>query len=652
MAAPQITINPAIYYPHWTSDCSTCKAIWHQIADPESAPELNLGTYEQAFSTTCPNHKLLVQGFIDSIRSRGNDFEEYNNGDLGFPKRIKGHHASILQSISEYGHQWRLILINRKEVSNHPGDGRILHKDLADIETVKQWKQRCLDSHGAECQNPYRVSPARPAWLIDVQNQCIVPGGDSGSYVAVSYTYGQHTQPIITSGDFKILQKPFSLQGTEFSTYVSPIIRHAMHLTSSIDEWYLWADALCVTHHDPEAASEQLAAMGIIYANAVVTIIAADGDSVSGMLGLEGWTFQEHELSRRRILFANKKLHWMCGCNILMAGFPDDQRLSNYIGDYNRRSLTFEEDALPAISGLLSVFSRSFEGGFLYGLPEMFFEHSLGWRRPWWHKKGLRRRVISGRPTKNQFAFSDLPSWSWLGWKGHVALRYQTAVRVRSNRIVVSVEGRHRIEEAFPITEWYTSESISDPPERRRRIKSTWFENRDGFKDFTKPMPSGWSRRDVGTATSSRGEPRPYPDGCGRYVFQHEAISEINGTPVEWYYPFPVNEITTATPPSMPDQTQYLFCDTFQATLLGYQQDIDKSKYPNLLEAKLCDKFGKVVGKLDLVNDESRDELPEAVDTTTEIGLQVDVVAICKLKRYIKKELDLPQITKDLYLVL
>ncbi|CEI67581.1 unnamed protein product [Fusarium venenatum] len=452
-----------------------------------------------------------------------------------------------------------------------------------------------------------------------------------------------------------------------------------MHLTSSIDERYLWADALCVTHHDPEAASEQLAAMGTIYANAVVTIIAADGDSVSGMLGLKG-TSKSRELSQDFIPFGDETLvvppwiepgndssarRWHEGytlyteldefsrdLDILMAGFPDDQRLSNYIGDYNWRSLTFEEDALPAISGLLSVFSRSFEGGFLYGLSEMFFEHSLGWRRPWWHKKGLRCRVISGRPTKNQFAFSGLPSWSWLGWKGYVALRYQTAVRVRSNRIVVFMEGRHRIEEAFPITEWYTSESISDPPERRRRIKSTWFENRDGFKDFTKPMPSGWSRRDVGTATSSRGEPRPYPDGCGRYVFQHEAISEINGTPVEWYYPFPVNEITTATSPSMPDQTQYLFCETFQATLLGYQQDIDKSKYPNLFEAKLCDKFGKVVGKLDLVNYESRDEFPEAVDTTTEIGLQVDVVAICKLKRYIKKELDLPQITKDLYLVL
>jgi hypothetical protein len=532
--------------------------------------------------------------------------------------------------------------------------------------------------------------------------------------VAISYTYGNYTQPNISAEDFTRLQTPFALDSLEFSRYVSPIIRHAIHLTSSIDERYLWADALCVTHHDPEAASEQLAAMGTIYASAIVTIIATDGDSMSGITGLKGtsdsrgisqdvipfgdetlivrwgsrrnnekcqfyfergWTFQEYELSRRKIFLADYKIRWSCACSIwhedstlfseldrkfshdwdiLMAGFPDDRRLSLYVMKYNRRSLTFEEDALAAISGLLSVFSRSFEGGFLYGIPEMFFEHSLGWRHPWWLEEGLRHRVTSGRPAENRFAFSGLPSWSWLGWKGRVSLRYQTAIQIRSHRLEYAFPGecRNQIEEAFPITEWYTSESISDPPERRRRIQSTWYKDRDSLKDFTKPMPFGWSRRDIGTATSSQSDPRPRPDGCEKFVFQHEAISEMDGIPVERYYPFPVNEITASTPPSMPVQTQYLFCETFQATLSGYQQDINKSKYPYHYEAKLCNELGKVVGKLDLVNEESMDQLSQVVDTTTEIGLEVDVVAICKLKRYTKKDSDSPQTTKDLYLIL
>lgn len=47
---------------------------------------------------------------------------------------------------------------------------------------------------------------------------------------------------------------------------------------------YLWADALCVTHHDPKAASEQLRSMGAIYVNAVATIVATDGDLGLGYL--------------------------------------------------------------------------------------------------------------------------------------------------------------------------------------------------------------------------------------------------------------------------------------------------------------------------------------------------------------------------------
>jgi hypothetical protein len=106
--------------------------------------------------------------------------------------------------------------------------------------------------------------------------------------VAISYTYRNHTQPVITSSDFTRLQKPFSLETTDFSHFVSPIVRHAICLTSVIEERYLWADALCITHHDPKAASEQLRSMGAIYANAIVTIVATDGDSESGIPGLKG----------------------------------------------------------------------------------------------------------------------------------------------------------------------------------------------------------------------------------------------------------------------------------------------------------------------------------------------------------------------------
>ncbi|EWZ94176.1 hypothetical protein FOWG_04544 [Fusarium oxysporum f. sp. lycopersici MN25] len=195
---------------------------------------------------------------------------------------------------------------------------------------------------------------------LSTQKQCVVPGHEPVDYVAISYTYGSHTPPVITSTAFKGLKKPFALATPEFSGFVSPIIRHAMYLTSAIDERYLWADALCVTHHDPKAASEQLRSMGAIYVNTVATIIATDGDTRSGVPGLKGIsnlrglsqnvipfgderlilrntsfldemiffpnqlqpyyqrgrTCQEYALAKRKTIFNNLEIHWVCSYSL------------------------------------------------------------------------------------------------------------------------------------------------------------------------------------------------------------------------------------------------------------------------------------------------------------------------------------------------
>ncbi|KAH7143282.1 hypothetical protein DER46DRAFT_640226 [Fusarium sp. MPI-SDFR-AT-0072] len=590
--------------PEWASGCPTCKAIWLQFSDPESASDINLGSSEEALSTTCPNHKVLLEKFIDYVLSEGPHSESFNNNSMvEFRKPGKGSSINISQLLSNVGYSWNLLLVKKIGVPDYPGNGRVLDTDWADVGIVKKWKHRCISSHGVKCENPLKVWLTRPAWLVDVQKQCVVPGHEPVDYVAISYTYRSHTPPVITSTAFKGLQKPFALATPEFSDFVSPIIRHAMYLASAIDERYL--------------------SMGAIYANAVVTIVATDGDSESGIYG---WTFQEYAMAKRRIIFNKKEVHWVCSCslwheeltlfteidnelhpqsNIVMAGFPDDSSLRRYFDEYNQRSLTFEEDALPALSGLLSVFSRSFEGGFLYGIPEMFFDHSLCWRAS--GIKGLQRRITSSRPIESRFESSDLPSWSWLGWKGSVYTRSQTGIRVDSNYI----SEEEYVEEAFPITEWYTSRLPTDPQKQRRRIRSTWFEKREGYKDFTKPMPPG------------------------RYLFEHESMLAPYGRLSEWYYPFPVSEIQESTPPFMPEHTQYLFCET----------------------AQLCDRLGKDIGKLHLPNKETRDRFPENVKGG-ETGLQVDIVAVCRLERCSKTwdrehwETRLPIFKEDLYLVL
>ena len=699
---------PAIYSPRWVADCSTCEAIWHQFADPETAPQINLGNHEKALSTTCLNHRPLVQSFVDFLDSNQLFPSQLTKDEeMGFHKP-EGGSVAITQSLSQGGHVKHLLLVKKDNIDNHPGNGRLLDPDFSDLETVKKWKHRCVSYHGAKCENPLKVWPVRPAWLIDVRNQCIIPGHTTGPYIAISYTYGKYTRPNITSSDFTRLQQPFALTAPEFSNLISPMIRHAIHMTTIIEERFLWADSLCITHHDPKAASEQLKLMGAIYANAIITIIAIDGDAESGLSGLQGisspretsqeiipfgdetivvrstcdlneissfswrqqpyhergWTFQEYALSKRNIIFCDGELHWVCSCNIwheeltlyteineevdpwsdvVMAGFPYEYPVIPYLETYNKRLLTFEEEALPALSGLLSVFSRSFEGGFLYGIPEMFFEYGLGWRV---YYDNLQRRLPSGRPIESQFESSGLPSWSWLGWKGAVEPRCQTAIQVTS---------RNSIQEAFPITEWYTSDLPSGPPEQRRRVQSTWYEKRDAYKDFSKPMPPGWIRRDVTVNSSTCNKPRLYPDGCDRYVFQHESMLEYDDQPLEWFYPFPVNTIQGSTRPFMPEQTRYLFCETVTTTLHGFRKDEDTRVYPWGFKISLFNSAGTKIGSLDLVNEESRDRFPKH-DYGSEAGLPVDVVAVCKVKTYSETEDGEPSafkpLSKDTYLVL
>lgn len=110
-------------------------------------------------------------------------------------------------------------------------------------------------------------------------------------------------------------------------------------------------------------------------------------------------------MSPRKLVFMNHEAYWVCGywerreseardisqrkhkdfkdfdpSSFIRSGHPDLGQLFRLLSLYNVRDLAYPEDALPAISGLLAVLSRGFEGGFLYGIPERFFDIVLGWR--------------------------------------------------------------------------------------------------------------------------------------------------------------------------------------------------------------------------------------------------------------------------------
>ena len=674
------------------SDCKTCDEILLRFADSSTNHDINLGSFDEALSSQCPRHRPLIKAFKDHCGARPPSHGRESQ-DVGIQSSgRKNTTVTLYESISRLGLFFGLLLKNRPDVPNHAGTGRVLDSNWVDLDIVNKWKHVCLSEHGSRCQNPMKIPFTSPAWLVDVENKCIVPGEGRTPYVALSYRWGEASRKLRLDEDLlRTLRQHNSLDGSDIACRLPPMIKHAMSLTSAIGERYLWVDALCIVHGEHFSTVEQLNLMSAIYARTIVTIIAADGDSSDGLLGLKdispprdlrqkvisfgnetvlvrntgifsmgsgteyydrAWPYQEYKMSPRKLLFNRKEVHWECQCSVwheeltlgtevdkyidprlsvILAGFPDLCSLGHVITRYNERKLTYDEDALSGIAGLLTTFSRSFTGGFLYGCPEMFFDRCLGWQ-PHWNFSNLSRRTASGRLPADRVASTALPSWSWIGWSGLVTMQYGEAARINDRQSA--------IDETIPITEWYTSSAPSGRP--WRRIRPTWLENRGDYKkraaDLSKPLPDGWTRHEGSKTGSFKDEPKLYPDGCGDHVFKHRNMPDDDCQ--EWYYPFPTPNITEATPFFKLEQTPYLFCKTKKARVYAERADYETHPggSPHLL--KICDENNNhVLGRLHLQNDEQMELWPmvgNESDAGTATGRTIEVVAIYETIKYSK----------------
>jgi hypothetical protein len=149
-----------------------------------------------------------------------------------------------------------------------------------------------------------------------------------------------------------------------------------------------------------------------------------------------GWTFQEYTFSPRRLVFHSNTVNWDCHCaawhenqqhitsqacyekktsilGIDSNSWPNVYRLVRLICLFNVRFLTRQEDVFDAFEGPLQSFGAVFDGGFISGLPQMFFDAALLWQ-PYAPLK--RRKPFETVPATD----SILPSWSWAGWQGNL----------------------------------------------------------------------------------------------------------------------------------------------------------------------------------------------------------------------------------------
>ena len=169
-------------------DCKVCYEIWRGFADHNATFDINLGSFKDAVLSECPRHTPLVERFRDYCHDRhdGNDVTRVSD-EVGICKGTWGDDVMLVESISKGGRCLSLLLVKQISVPDHVGIGRLLDPDWVDLDIVKQWKNQCLASHGPKCENPMKISPIRPAWLIDIEKKCLVSGQCSGPFVALSY---------------------------------------------------------------------------------------------------------------------------------------------------------------------------------------------------------------------------------------------------------------------------------------------------------------------------------------------------------------------------------------------------------------------------------------------------------------------------------
>jgi hypothetical protein len=220
-------------------------------------------------------------------------------------------------------------------------------------------------------------------------------------------------------------------------------------------------------------------AMGSIYAHAFFTIVSADGDVGTGIPGLggqasqsirrsnvlqattgaemlygirqkalptnttwasRGWTFQEQMFSKRLIVFYKGRFILKCRkafCqedfnnelpidrtdqqaridDLTNPGWPDLQMYRQLVENYSKRTLSFPCDSISAFAGIVTTLRGSFPGGFLFGLPETYFDIALLWQPGVPVQDRCRLARLAGRPVE------PLPSWSWCRWQGALNIR-------------------------------------------------------------------------------------------------------------------------------------------------------------------------------------------------------------------------------------
>ena len=289
---------------------------------------------------------------------------------------------------------------------------RHLKADSINYDLIKEWLQDCKGKHKRCNLADPKNGPVR---VIDCLRRKIVPCTADTVYLALSYVWGAKSNDVATS-----LPLPCEV---DLPDDIPKVIADSMEFVTSICFRYLWVDRWCIDQKDKEEVHEQISCMGKIYQRAIAAIIAVSNESPDkGLPGVSvtratpevrisdevilsarrdlgrtfvtsewnrrGWTYQEFCLSRRCLVLAEDRVHFICRQGTTCEGVEEDvlsqlpfrrhRSLDPKILDYrdnlnhssvtrqlaptferhhaaySKRVLSYDSDALNAFRGVLS----------------------------------------------------------------------------------------------------------------------------------------------------------------------------------------------------------------------------------------------------------------------------------------------------------
>ena len=221
---------------------------------------------------------------------------------------------------------------------------------------IRRWLSLCESRHPT-CRR--RAGPSPSPYdgfrVIDVNTRTLCEPAVDCSFVALSYVWGEDPfSKACTTGDGAPLLSDLIRQ-IDFDLLLPRMlpqtIEDAIVVTQNLGQRYLWVDLVCINQFDPLLKKKAITTMDKIYTSAFLTICVLDGPSMfSGIPGVNGslrsryqiitdtendrymftrfedtgsvlgasdwakraWTFQEGELSTRRLCFSKNGIFLLC----------------------------------------------------------------------------------------------------------------------------------------------------------------------------------------------------------------------------------------------------------------------------------------------------------------------------------------------------